>query len=55
LGGGERGGFVGVGIVDSDVEGLVTNLPEEGASCLEGIGLVFLSRAYNLNARITHS
>jgi len=33
-GGGERGGFVGVGAVDGDVEGLVGYLPEEDAACL---------------------
>jgi hypothetical protein len=32
--GGERGGFVGVGAVDGDVEGLVGDLPEEDAACL---------------------
>lgn len=33
-GGGEGGGFVGVGAVDGDVEGLVGYLPEEDAACL---------------------
>ena len=31
---GEGGRFVGVGVVDGDVEGLVTDLPEESAGCL---------------------
>ena len=35
FGGGEGGGFVGVGVVDGDVEGLVGYLPEEGAGRLE--------------------
>lgn len=33
-GGGEGGGFVGVGAVDGDVEGLVGDLPEEDAAGL---------------------
>lgn len=36
FGGGEGGGFVGVGVVDGDVEGLVGYLPEEGAGRLGG-------------------
>jgi hypothetical protein len=40
LGGGEGGGFVGVGVVDGDVEGLVGYLPEEGSGRLERGGLV---------------
>jgi len=35
LGSGERGGFVGVGAVDGHVEGLVGDLPEEGAGGAE--------------------
>lgn len=34
---GERGGLVGVGAVDGDVEGLVGDLPEEGAGCLTAV------------------
>ncbi len=37
-GGGEGRGLVGVSAVDGDVEGLVGDLPEEGAPCLEGDG-----------------
>jgi hypothetical protein len=33
-GGGEGGGFVGVGAVDGDIEGLVGYLPEEDAAGL---------------------
>lgn len=36
FGGGEGGGFVGVGVVDGHVEGLVGYLPEEGAGRLAG-------------------
>lgn len=34
LGQGKRGGFVGVGVVDSDIEGLIADLPEEGSGGL---------------------
>lgn len=40
LGGGEWGGLVGVGIVDGDVERLVTDLPEKSAGRLGGNRLV---------------
>jgi hypothetical protein len=40
LGGGEWGGLVGVGIVDGDVERLVTDLPEKSAGRLGGNMLV---------------
>lgn len=40
---GERGGFVGVGIVNGDVKGLVGYLPEDGASVLSGRGKLVLN------------